>query len=484
MTHARLGAPAQASRARGRIPLLALLAGFLLLAPSLTAAPAARAQANLATVVVNKTFINQSGQLVTPASGSAAGVSFTFAPTVAGQATTTLTTAAGAQPGTGTAIGSLQAGVYYFQEVAQIGSTFQSATVSQNGAAAAPLANGTGTVTVAPGASYTINVTNLVTGQGSGQITGGVASLTIFKSLVTPAGQPASGALAGYSFTLAGQNGLPTQTQVTNQLGQASFAAVPAGIYALSETPQAGSTFASMTINGVSAQQGQQFQVQAGGSYNVNVSNAVSSGGNITIQKQVVDQNGQPVTGANLAGYSFSIAGAAGGVGPTVVTSGGTGQATASLPPGTYTITETPVSGSALVGFVINNVPTQAGVFTVGAGLATNIVVTNRVTTPTTTPLGSTTQAVRTVTLQAGCNNVVSTFPDGTAAPTIAQSVVPTTSINAIWRYDNAAQTFRAVYFPPVAGGLQPPVDVSVISRLDPLFICVSTPATFTEPGA
>jgi hypothetical protein len=309
--------------------------------------------------------------------------------------------------------------------------------------------------------------------------TGSTAMLTIFTSLTTPSGQPASGPLAGYSYTITGQSSLPTQTIQTNQVGQASIAGLPAGIYSISETPLAGSSFGSMTINGVSALQQQPFQVQAGGNYVVNVTNIVSGPANVTIQVQALDPNGQPVSGTNLSGYTFTFTGQGGQpTSPTTVSSANSGQATANLSPGAYTITESAAPGATLITYTINGVPTQTGQFTVGVGQATSIMALNRVSTST---AGG---GLRTVSLSTGCNNVASTFPDATTGQVLASAVSPSTSVAAIWRFDNMAQTFRAVFFPPVGAGVAPPVDVSAISRLDAVFICAATPAILTEPAA
>jgi len=317
--------------------------------------------------------------------------------------------------------------------------------------------------------------TRAVALQTAGQATG-TATLTIFTSLTSPSGQPISGPLAGYSFTLTGQNGLPTQTMVTNQLGQVVFFSLTAGIYSISEAPLAGSTFGSMTINGVSALQQQPFQIQAGGNYNVNVSNVVSGPTNLAIQVQVVDPSGQPMSSANLAGYSFTLAGQSGS--PTTISSSASGQAAANLPPGAYTITESAAPGATLLNYTINGVPTQTGQFTLGASQSTTIVALNRAVAQNP---GS---VVRVVTLSAGCNNVVDTYPDGTSGAVFASAVVPATNVTSIWRFDNASQAFRAAYFATTGSGIPPPVDVSALSRLDPIFICASAPATLNEPSA
>ena len=309
-----------------------------------------------------------------------------------------------------------------------------------------------------------------------GSQTAGTATLTIFTSITSPSGQPNVGPLAGYNFTLTGQNGLPTQTMVTNQVGQATFAGLSAGVYSIAEVPLSGSSFSSMTINGVSALLQQPFQVQAGGNYNVNVTNVVNGPTNISIQVQVVDQAGQPVTGLNLSGYSFSLAGQSGA--PTVVSPNASGQASANLGAGAYTITESAAPGATLLGYTINGAPTQTGQFTIGLGQSTTVIAVNRAASQ------SAGGVLRVVALSAGCNNVVDTYPDGTTGPVFASAIVPATNVTSIWRFDNAAQAFRAAYFAQVGSGVGPPVDISALSRLDPIFICLSAPATLNEPSA
>jgi hypothetical protein len=306
--------------------------------------------------------------------------------------------------------------------------------------------------------------------------TGNTATLTIFTSLTSPSGQPVAGPLSGYTYTLTGQNGLPTQAQVTSQVGQAIFTGLAPGVYSISETPLAGSSFGGMTINGVSAIQQQPFQLQAGGNYNVNVTNIVSGPTNVSVQVQVVDQNGQPLSGASLSGYTFTFSGQSGS--PMTVSSPASGQASVNLPAGAYTITESAAPGATLVNYLINGVPTQSGQFTVGLGQTTMIVATNRLISQ------NLSVGLRVISLSVGCNNVVNTYPDGATGTVFASAVIPAPSVISIWRFDNAAQAFRAVYFASSGSGIAPPVEVSALSRLDPIFVCVDAPATLNEPNA
>ncbi|MGI8550149.1 MAG: MSCRAMM family protein [Dehalococcoidia bacterium] len=217
------------------------------------------------------------------------------------------------------------------------------------------------------------------------QTSGGTATLTVVKTLLTSTGQPAAGTLAGYTFTVIGQNGLPSQTQTTDTSGRAVFANVPSGSYLLVETPIPGTTLASIALNGTPIQPGQPFQVAAGGVTTVTVTNIVSGTATVILQEQVVEQNGRPVNAISLAGYSFTLA----------------PQGTLSSPPqhghhlecrsgSRYAcpwclyLAEAPSQNRTLVGYTINGIPTPNGSFILARGQATNIVITNRTLSPVT----------------------------------------------------------------------------------------------------
>jgi hypothetical protein len=84
--------------------------------------------------------------------------------------------------------------------------------------------------------------------------------------------------------------------------------------------------------------------------------------------------------------------------------------------------------------------------------------------------------AMETVTLVAGCNNVALTYPNGTPPTQVAVS--PASALDAIWRYDAAAGQF--VGYSPLPGA---PNDLTMLNRLDAVFVCVHTPATLTRPA-
>jgi hypothetical protein len=308
--------------------------------------------------------------------------------------------------------------------------------------------------------------------------TSDTATLTIYLSLTTVGGQPAGGSLSGYTFTLNGPNGASSLALTTDQLGQAAVTGLDPGVYSLTETPPAGASFSSMTINGVAAMQQQPFQIQAGGNYNVNVINAVSGSGNVNVQVQLVDQSGQPLANANLSGFSFAFTSQSGASAtPTVVNSSMSGLATLTLSPGPYAISETAAPGASLINYVINGVPTGTGQFTLALGQSVTILANNRAAT------ANVTGGIRAVTLSPGCNNVASTFPDGTTGLAFVSAISPATSVSAVWRFDNSGQTYRSVYFPTSSSGVPEPIDVSALNRFDALWVCVSGPATLSEPN-
>jgi hypothetical protein len=241
-----------------------------------------------APLTITLNFVSATGQPTPPASGSAAGVVFTLTPvsgTASGAALPqSFTTSSASGSSSAIASGSPPSGAYTFTEALPSGACFLSATVAQGGYGVGqqPLTNG-GTLSLVSGASTSINVINQLNSSVCGQSasSGGTATLTVFVSLTTATGQATTGNLSGYSFTLTGPTGA-TQTQTTTEIGQATFANILPGVYSLAETSSAGTSFSSMTINGVSAQQQQQFQVQAGGTYDVDVTNVTGAPGQAT----------------------------------------------------------------------------------------------------------------------------------------------------------------------------------------------------------
>jgi hypothetical protein len=81
------------------------------------------------------------------------------------------------------------------------------------------------------------------------------------------------------------------------------------------------------------------------------------------------------------------------------------------------------------------------------------------------------------VELARGCNNVSPTVTE--AAADYAKRVSPAGALVAIWEHQAATNTFRG--WSPAAGA---PSDLAQVTRLRPVFICVSGPATLDQPAA
>ena len=80
--------------------------------------------------------------------------------------------------------------------------------------------------------------------------------------------------------------------------------------------------------------------------------------------------------------------------------------------------------------------------------------------------------------LSPGCNNVASTWPDGTPAATVSASVTPPQVVLAVWRYDAARG--RLLGFAPRAPLAS---DLATVDRLDAVFVCVREAASLLRPA-
>lgn len=101
---------------------------------------------------------------------------------------------------------------------------------------------------------------------------------------------------------------------------------------------------------------------------------------------------------------------------------------------------------------------------------ATNITQTRTLEVVGVTPTGG-------VDLARGCNNVSPTVTE--AAADYAKRVSPAGALVAIWEHQAATNTFRG--WSPAAGA---PSDLAQVTRLRPIFICVSGPARLDQPAA
>lgn len=87
-------------------------------------------------------------------------------------------------------------------------------------------------------------------------------------------------------------------------------------------------------------------------------------------------------------------------------------------------------------------------------------------------------QQTEPVELFAGCNNVTLTWASGTSVSTVAEDVSPASALQAIWRFNNAEQTFVGFspQFPQAS-------DYKSANLLDAVYICMSAPGTLTRPA-
>jgi len=117
---------------------------------------------------------------------------------------------------------------------------------------------------------------------------------------------------------------------------------------------------------------------------------------------------------------------------------------------------------------------------------ATNTPVNTNTPAPTATrtatpvPGAATVGPMESVTLAGNvCNPVASSYADATAIATIAGAVSPSGILVSIWWFDSA--TLRWLGYDPLHPA-NPPSDLTLVDRLDAIFICVSTAGTWSRP--
>jgi hypothetical protein len=91
---------------------------------------------------------------------------------------------------------------------------------------------------------------------------------------------------------------------------------------------------------------------------------------------------------------------------------------------------------------------------------------------PTPTPLPPGMEAVA---LAATCNPVASTYPDGTPIATVAGGVSPSGILASLWEYESGAWLGYSPDFPQAS-------DLTEVSFLDVVFICVNDASVFVRP--
>lgn len=430
------------SRAR-RTMLLALSAQLaLLVVAGVRDVPLASAQTG--NVTITKELVDANGNAV---AGNLSGYVFTLTPTGGGTALTLPPTNAQGRTTAQVAIGSYTAG-----EQARSGATLVGF-----------FTEGVPTVSF----SVTANQATALTARNR---VAGTGTIAFAKSVMDAAGNPVAGDRSGFQFTVSGPNGF-NQTVTTEPNSFASLGNLADGTYTITEQARAGFTFQSFSIRGVTVSNGATVTLSNGETVAVSVTNRVAAATNtVTITKQLVDTNNSSVAG-DRSGFQFTVA--CGASFSQSATSDANGVATVNnVPAGTCTLTETARSGFTFAGtFVGTNTADigNGGTFTVTAGAATTITVRNR--------SGGTTGATEQIPLFSGCNNVTSTYPSGTSISVIASNISPTSSLNAIWFFNNAQQRFLG--FSPLPGA---PSDLMTVNRSDPLFICMNSGGTFTRP--
>jgi len=73
--------------------------------------------------------------------------------------------------------------------------------------------------------------------------------------------------------------------------------------------------------------------------------------------------------------------------------------------------------------------------------------------------------------LYEGCNNIVLTFPEGTASQTVVEAVSPAGAAESMWRYDASQNRFLG--FSPAAPQAS---DLLTVNFLDAVWLCISIP--------
>jgi hypothetical protein len=114
-----------------------------------------------------------------------------------------------------------------------------------------------------------------------------------------------------------------------------------------------------------------------------------------------------------------------------------------------------------------------AGIVAVGVGL----LLTVRGVADIATAEPSAREMIETIRLARGCNNIALTWKTGTPPRTIAAAVDTVGDLTAVWKFNNAQQRFEG-YAPDFPGAS----DLSSVTRLDAVFLCVTASGSMTRP--
>jgi hypothetical protein len=424
---------------------LALILGLIVGVGSLPAAPAT-AQ-GFGTVTVQKQLVLPNGNPVQ--NPDLAGYRFTLIG--AGG----LEIALGPTDDTGRASIGVPPDNYVIREVARPGARLLSFTVG-----------GQPTAGFRVDAGQTVNVvaTNEVAGSGV---------ITITKQIVDANGNLIANADAsGFEFAVTGPGGF-SRTVTSPANGVVTIPNLAPGNYAVTETPRQGFTLAAAAVDGVPIANGQSFPVANNQNRRLVFQNRMggTGTGTVAITKQIVDAQGNVVSGADRSGFQFTVT-CNNGAFTQTATSDGNGVATISnVPAGTCQISEAARQGFTLVSII----PTGGtdignnGSFMIGAGQTFNIQVRNR----------GGMAATEAVALTTGCTNVALTWPAGTPLSTVAAAVTPAGVLESIFKLDPVMMRFRG--YSPTAPAFANDYTM-VESSLEAVFICVRSPGTLNRP--
>lgn len=306
----------------------------------------------------------------------------------------------------------------------------------------------------------------------------GTSAIAITKVVVDANNQPINPQPAdrsGFQFQVAGPAGFTPVTLTSDTNGNAAISNLAAGTYAITESPRAGFTFATLIVNGVQTANGAQFNIGAGQQIQVLAYNrgGTTAGNTISVTKQVLDANNNPVTTAGInSGFTLTVICGTAYTQSQITDQNGLATFTG-VPAASCTISEAARTGFTRISTLLAGQTVDLGdpgAFTVMANTTTSITIRNRQGT------GGGTGQTEQIQLFQGCNNQALTWPAGTQVSTVASSV--TGDLIAIWAFDNATQTFRG--FSPIPGA--PNDFVTTAARAQPVFLCMRSAGTLTRP--
>ena len=213
-------------------------------------------------------------------------------------------------------------------------------------------------------------------------------NVQIQKEIIGPNGMIVTGAdLSGFRFTLTANDGEVIMTGQTDAAGMVGAFVTPNKTYELSEVVPAGRLFVGspvfFVLFGTARQQQNSVVAPAMGAANVDARNQVAGTASLTITKQIIDANNQPVLGADVSNFGFIVSCPA--CTPAfqreVTTTANGTVMLSNLPAGVFTVTEQPRANFVLVNAAVGGVLVPAGTtptFQLGLGQNQSVLFNNR----------------------------------------------------------------------------------------------------------